>query len=262
MSKETETEGGSTIDGRELDYGSARVTGMGMYINDDYWEALKAYPPRVQDSVVGSLMRLYFTGEDQLDALTNKNARALYLAIRERVAKAAAKARRRSEEKEQEGEGVDENAPESADKTRPRVPGQNGGFAKKRESEREKVTTCEPLGAEPLPTMGLSDVGEPWAEFVGKSLERFEAVTGRACRIPSAQVVLCLRRVFEAGYTVDDVEAVCRHKQAEWAGDRRMDGFIRPQTLFGDKFEAYLAAAKADPGKGARDAADEFADAF
>lgn len=46
------------------------------------------------------------------------------------------------------------------------------------------------------------------------------------------------------GFRFDDFTAVIDFKFAEWASDEKMCRFIRPQTLFGTKFESYLIAAK------------------
>lgn len=65
-----------------------------------------------------------------------------------------------------------------------------------------------------------------------------------------------MRRIFDAGRTVDDVRAVVRKKRDQWESDPRMCRYIRPDTLLGDKFESYLN----EPGKEAvPDAAGRFA---
>lgn len=44
----------------------------------------------------------------------------------------------------------------------------------------------------------------------------------------------------EEGYTVDDFKLVIDKKHFEWKNNTQMVGFLRPQTLFGNKFESYL----------------------
>ena len=36
------------------------------------------------------------------------------------------------------------------------------------------------------------------------------------------------------------MKAVIEKKNAEWKDDKRMARFVRPSTLFGDKFDEYL----------------------
>lgn len=46
------------------------------------------------------------------------------------------------------------------------------------------------------------------------------------------------------GYTLDDIEAVIRHQCKLWGHDSKMQKYLRPETLFGNKFEAYLSDAR------------------
>jgi uncharacterized phage protein (TIGR02220 family) len=46
------------------------------------------------------------------------------------------------------------------------------------------------------------------------------------------------------GFRLQDFVAVIDFKFAEWAGDDKMCRFLRPETLFGTKFEGYLIAAR------------------
>lgn len=42
------------------------------------------------------------------------------------------------------------------------------------------------------------------------------------------------------GYTLDDFKRVIDNKVASWSQDQKMSKYLRPQTLFGTKFESYL----------------------
>ncbi|UZN41867.1 conserved phage C-terminal domain-containing protein [Lactobacillus sp. IBH004] len=42
------------------------------------------------------------------------------------------------------------------------------------------------------------------------------------------------------GYKLDDFKQVIDNKVASWANDTKMSKYLRPQTLFGTKFESYL----------------------
>lgn len=46
------------------------------------------------------------------------------------------------------------------------------------------------------------------------------------------------------GFTVKDFELVIAHKAREWLSDGKMREYLRPETLFGNKFEGYLNAAR------------------
>ena len=46
------------------------------------------------------------------------------------------------------------------------------------------------------------------------------------------------------GYTLDDIETVIRHQCKQWGQDAKMQKYLRPETLFGNKFEGYLSDAR------------------
>lgn len=52
----------------------------------------------------------------------------------------------------------------------------------------------------------------------------------------------CIKARLDEGFTVDDFKTVIDKKCAEWIGDEKMEKYLRPETLFGTKFEGYLNA--------------------
>lgn len=220
----------------------------GFFVQEDYWLAVRGCSRKVQGEVMGALARLYFEGEDSADSLKG-TSQSLYYALRERVSLARTKAAARNGGETCTCEG-DQKGDQKGD--------QNPVLLAKRERE-SKTTTCNPIQLATQPTPGQPSER---ALFIGKALEAFSAITARPARIPSSEIVSNLTRIFDAGYTLDDIELVCKAKQADWGSDPKRQGWIRPQTLFGGKFEAYLSEAKASPAKEASDAATRFADAI
>lgn len=51
-----------------------------------------------------------------------------------------------------------------------------------------------------------------------------------------------IRSRLAEGFTVDDFKTVIDKMCASWIGDEKMERFLRPETLFGSKFENYLNA--------------------
>ena len=45
---------------------------------------------------------------------------------------------------------------------------------------------------------------------------------------------------WKEGHTLDDFKLVIDHKSLQWAKDPKMSAYLRPETLFGTKFESYL----------------------
>ena len=58
----------------------------------------------------------------------------------------------------------------------------------------------------------------------------------------TAAVVQRIGELMDAGYTADDMKSVIDKKVSEWKDSDKMRGYIRPSTLFGDKFEEYVSA--------------------
>ena len=86
-----------------------------------------------------------------------------------------------------------------------------------------------------------------FAEFAAGCIDAFNDETGSDYRWGGGgRLALDLRRMFDAGRTVDDARAVVRRKRDEWRGSKRMAQHIRPETLFGEKFESYLNEKGAD----------------
>lgn len=216
----------------------------GFFVQEDFWLAVRGCSRKVQGEVMGALALLFFEGEDSAECLKG-TSQSLYYAMRERVliARTKSNARGGNQKGNQKGDQKAE---------------QNQILLAKSESESEISTYNTPIST-PQPT---KESLTPRVLFIGNALRVFTEVTGRACLIPSAEVSFDLTKIFDAGYSIDDVRLVCELKQAEWGADPKRQKWLRPHTLFGEKFEGYLAAAKAGTAKEERDAAAKFADAI
>lgn len=216
----------------------------GFFVQEDFWLAVRGCSRKVQGEVIGALALLFFEGEDSAESLKG-TSQSLYYAMRERVLIARTKSNAR---------GGDQRGNQKGDQK----VDQNPILLAKSESESE-ISTCNSPLSTPQPT---KESPTPRALFIGEALKVFTEVTGRACLIPSAEVSFDLTKIFDAGYSIDDVRMVCEQQQAEWGADPKRQKWLRPHTLFGEKFEGYLAAAKAGTAKEERDAAAKFADAI
>ena len=214
----------------------------GFFVQEDFWLAVRGCSRKVQGEVMGALALLFFEGEDSAESLKG-TSQSLYYAMRERVLIARTKSNARGGDQKGNQKGNQKGD-------------QNAILLAK--SESEISTYNHPLST-PQPTKGSPT---PRALFIGEALKVFTEVTGRACLIPSAEVSFDLTKIFDAGYSIDDVRMVCELKQTEWGADPKRQKWLRPHTLFGEKFEGYLAAAKAGTAKEERDAAAKFADAI
>lgn len=74
--------------------------------------------------------------------------------------------------------------------------------------------------------------------------------TGKHFRRGTRDTEKHIRARLADGFTVTDFKAVIDKKCAEWSGTK-MDEFLRPQTLFGTKFESYLQSRPGNKPRGA-----------
>ena len=58
----------------------------------------------------------------------------------------------------------------------------------------------------------------------------------------TANVVRRIAELLDAGYTREDMVSVIDSKVCEWGDSEKMRTYLRPRTLFGDKFEDYVLA--------------------
>jgi uncharacterized phage protein (TIGR02220 family)/predicted phage replisome organizer len=65
---------------------------------------------------------------------------------------------------------------------------------------------------------------------------------GTAYKHTTAKTKSAIKARISEGFKLDDFKTVIDKKCAEWIGDPKMEKYLRPETLFGPKFEGYLNA--------------------
>ena len=58
---------------------------------------------------------------------------------------------------------------------------------------------------------------------------------------------------FKEGFTLEDFKTVIVAQCREWSQDKRMERYMRPETLFGTKFEGYLNKARKEAERNGTD---------
>lgn len=109
-------------------------------------------------------------------------------------------------------------------------------------------TTTESSMAEPQPLLI-----EPQAPTQPKEPDPTEEVidhlnqrAGTHYKATTANTRKLIKARLKEGFTVDEIKLVIDKKCADWLNNRDMAQYLRPETLFGNKFESYLNA-KATP---------------
>ena len=83
---------------------------------------------------------------------------------------------------------------------------------------------------------GEGDDPIPYAAIV----EALNEAAGTSFRASSRKTRQLIAARWREGFRLDDFRSVIAKKCADWLGDAKMGRYLRPETLFGTKFEAYL----------------------
>lgn len=115
---------------------------------------------------------------------------------------------------------------------------QKENIQKRYQNSTETIPKDENLDTKPLP---LEIVIENEIESV---IEILNETTGRDFKKNTESNKKWIRARFKEGYILEDFKKVISSKQFEWGKNPDMAKFLRPETLFGNKFEGYLQSAK------------------
>jgi uncharacterized phage protein (TIGR02220 family) len=77
--------------------------------------------------------------------------------------------------------------------------------------------------------------------------EYLNAKTGKNFRWKSKETRQHIKARWEDGYKIEDFQKVIDTKVAKWGKDPKYCDYLRPITLFGTKFEAYLNESRSPP---------------
>lgn len=99
--------------------------------------------------------------------------------------------------------------------------------------------------------LGKDSLGKDKKHIVGKPdyagiIAHLNEKAGTNYRPGSGKTQTCINARFNEGFTVEDFKTVIDKKCEEWIGTD-MEKFLRPETLFGPKFESYLNARTTKP---------------
>lgn len=83
-------------------------------------------------------------------------------------------------------------------------------------------------------------------ETIKEIIDCLNSVCGSSFKPTTKPTIAHINARLSEGYTLDDFRHVICFKNEEWGSDPYWNKFLRPDTLFGNKFESYLVAAKKD----------------
>lgn len=86
-------------------------------------------------------------------------------------------------------------------------------------------------------------------DIVGKVISYLNLKTAQSYRATSKSTQRHVNARLNEGYELEDFYAVIDSCNVMWGKDEKMRRYLRPETLFGTKFESYLQAAKSTAPK-------------
>lgn len=80
--------------------------------------------------------------------------------------------------------------------------------------------------------------------FCEQAVRYLNEKTGSEFRASTKSTKSKIKTLLDNSFTIEDIKLVIDLKTASWLNDSKMSEYLRPETLFGGKFEAYLQEAK------------------
>ena len=82
------------------------------------------------------------------------------------------------------------------------------------------------------------------SSMCSKVVDLLNTLSGSSFRADTKTTQRLIAARENEGYSLADIEMVIRHQCELWGKDEKMRKYLRPETLFGNKFEAYLSDAR------------------
>ena len=101
---------------------------------------------------------------------------------------------------------------------------------------------------------------DPHTQDIKVIVDYLNEQTGKHFKASSAKTRKLIKARLNDGFTVDDFKTVIKTEANNWLNDQKMNKYLRPETLFGNKFEGYLNEQPTN--KTTNDITDEYGDLF
>nr|DAX72393.1 MAG TPA: hypothetical protein [Caudoviricetes sp.] len=84
-----------------------------------------------------------------------------------------------------------------------------------------------------------------WTEETKHIIDYLNKRTGKKYSVKTKKTAQLIHKLLDNGFTVEDFERVIDIKCKQWLNNEKMNQYLRPRTLFSEKFEDYLNEAPA-----------------
>lgn len=83
-------------------------------------------------------------------------------------------------------------------------------------------------------------VNDIYTPQIKEVIDYLNEKTNKNFRATTKKTQILIKTLLKNKYTVEDIKKVIDIKVKQWSKDKKMKIYLRPETLFGSKFEAYL----------------------
>ena len=104
-----------------------------------------------------------------------------------------------------------------------------------------------------------------WTEETKYIIDYLNKRTGKKYSVKTKKTAQLVHKLLDNGFTVEDFERVIDIKCKQWLNNEKMNQYLRPRTLFSEKFEDYLNEAPArtkQQGASGQSVADKMKELF
>lgn len=84
-----------------------------------------------------------------------------------------------------------------------------------------------------------------WTDETRHIIDYLNKRTGKKYSVKTKKTAQLVHKLLDNGFTVEDFERVIDIKCSQWLNNEKMNQYLRPRTLFSEKFEDYLNEAPA-----------------
>lgn len=208
---------------------------------DSYYEtAQEIESPEARNEFYGAVIEFYYTGEKPV--INTPEARIAFTACRVNIENSRAKAMNGSKGGEAKARNWQEkNKKPSEGQAPPKQEGKQSSSKPVAKTKQEAKQSPSDKDMEKEEDKDATNVASktpkpPYAEIVDYLNEK----AGTSYKASSEQTKKLIDARFKVGFTLDDFKAVIDNRVARWLNDPDMRQYLRPSTLFGNKFEGYL----------------------
>jgi len=109
----------------------------------------------------------------------------------------------------------------------------------------------------PIPDNKPYNIPDNKTDIYNAVVAHLNNVCGTKYKPTSKKTQTLIKARLNEGFTLEDFKTVINKKNAEWGKDQKMAQYLRPETLFGTKFEWYLNQRQQKTAEGLLDPDDD-----